>query len=122
MRVPIFGLCRLFEYVGHVARWLSLGHQIHLVSQSLSVGTHKASFVSQVPMREIAVFVLVVKRVVDFNALRKNCLGNMQDLATVPAVAVFLEVLIRVLLESDVVSLGWVGSGCCKTPAHVFSP
>ena len=56
------------------------------------------------------------------NALRKNCLGNMQNFATVSSVAILGKVLIRVLLESYVVSLQGVGGGCRQTPAHVSPP
>ena len=122
MRVPVFGLCRLLEYVGHAARLLRLGHQVHLLSQSVLIDTHEAPFVCQMPMCKIAVFVLAVERVVDFNTLRKNCLGDVQNFAAVSSVAIFLEVLIRVLLESYVVSLRGVGRGCCQAPAHVFPP
>ncbi len=65
-------------------------------------------------------FVVTVERVVDHDAFREKGLGDMQDLATVSSVAVFCEMFVRVLLESDVVPLGRVGGGCCDAPAHVL--
>ncbi len=65
-------------------------------------------------------FIVPAERVVDFDAFREKSLGDMQDLAAVSSVAVFCEMFIRVLLESDVVPLGRVGGGCCEAPAHVL--
>ena len=46
----------------------------------------------------------------------------MEDFAAVGSEAVFVEVLVEMFLEADVVSRGGVGGWRCQCPAHVSSP
>lgn len=69
------------------------------------------------PVREVGVF---VERVVDLDSVWKNFLGDVQNLAAVCSVAVFLEVNVHDFLELAVIAVFRIGGGCCKSPAVVL--
>ena len=112
MGVPILGQARLFKSPRQIARWLGLGELLQSFCQTPPVSTHEAPLVRQVPVPKVGVGLFPMKGVMNIDAIRKKTLGNVQNLATVPSVAVFGEMLVHVLLEPVVVPLGRVGRGC----------
>ena len=112
VRVPIIDHVRSFELVG--GRFVG-----ESLRQVLLVDPHEASLVSQVPAGEVRCVFVAVEGVVDFDAVREQSLGYVEDFAAVGPVAVLGEMQVELLLEADVVALGRVVGRCCEGPAHV---
>ena len=92
--VPVVGHARSFELVvGKMASGSAGSGGGGLVGQSLRqvhfVHTYEAPFVREVPMGEVGGAFVGAEGVVDFDAVREEGLGYVEDFAAVGPVAVF---------------------------------